>query len=181
MYRRQSRSKVAQVHDTGTVRKLVGTRPKLGLTQGLYAIVLTNFTMEAAAPVKQNHSTPYCICFDAGMYQTIRSTPPYYVQRKNSHIMVTVREYSFNLMFILMISNSNGGGRVDICDSQLASFKLETEKRFNDEEEEGSRKRKRKVKENRGSGLSFDDGKINGVRLIAEAPELEMTDDRLID
>uniref|UniRef100_M4D5S5 DUF632 domain-containing protein n=1 Tax=Brassica campestris TaxID=3711 RepID=M4D5S5_BRACM len=59
--------------------------------------------------------------------------------------------------------------------------KLETEKRFNDEEEEGSRKRKRKVKENRGSGLSFDDGKINGVRLIAEAPELEMTDDRLID
>ncbi|KAG5412504.1 hypothetical protein IGI04_000071 [Brassica rapa subsp. trilocularis] len=54
---RQSRSKVAQVHDTGTVRKLVGTRPKLGLTQGLYAIDLTNFTMEAAAPVKQNHST----------------------------------------------------------------------------------------------------------------------------
>ncbi|KAG5394167.1 hypothetical protein IGI04_024130, partial [Brassica rapa subsp. trilocularis] len=63
----------------------------------------------------------------------------------------------------------------------LTSEKLETEKRFNDEEEEGSRKRKRKVKENRGSGLSFDDGKINGVRLIAEAPELEMTDDRLID
>ncbi|KAF3603280.1 hypothetical protein F2Q69_00032669 [Brassica cretica] len=70
MYRRQSRSKVAQVHDTGTVRT-ISTYSTWPQTSPWRLPLLTSKTTA--------HLTVFALFDqDAGMYQTIRSTPPYY-------------------------------------------------------------------------------------------------------